>query len=104
MVFFVKKDIIEVDGFFIVVSSGFDFILRSDLLEIELVKQYFVFIGYYIDEGSSLEENVLVLRQLISDEWFVGEEEYSKFLVLYMISFVEEVQVFRNRGYFKGMS
>lgn len=103
MVLFEKKDSFEVDGFFNVVSFGFNFILRSDLFEIELVKQYFVFIGYYIDEENSLDDNVFVLREFISDEWLVREEEYSKFLVLYMISFKEEVQAFKKKGYFKGI-
>lgn len=104
MVFSVKKDTTEADGFFTAVSSGLDSILRSDLPETESVKQHLASIGYHTDEGSSLEENVSVLRQLISDEWLAGEEEYSKLLVSHMISFAEEAQAFRKRGYFKGMS
>ena len=103
MVFSEKKDTPEADGFFTAVSSGLNSILRSDLPETESVKQHLASIGYQTDEGSSLEENVSVLRQLISDEWVAGEEAYSKLLVSHMISFAEEAQAFRERGYFKGM-
>lgn len=103
MVFSEKKDTTEADGFFTAVSSGLNSILRSDLPEIESVKQHLASIGYLTDEGSSLEENVSVLRHLISDEWLASEEDYSKLLVSHMISFSEEAQAFRNRGYFKGM-
>ena len=103
MVFSEKKDTTEADGFFTAVSSGLNSILRSDLPETESVKQHLASIGYHTDEGSSLEENVSVLRQLISDEWLASEEEYSKLLVSHMISFAEEAQAFRNRGYFKGL-
>lgn len=101
MVYSEKEDTTEADGFFTAVSSGLDSILRSDLPEIESVKQHLASIGYHIGEGSSLEDNVSVLRQLISDEWLASEEEYSKLLVSHMISFSEEAQAFRNRGYFK---
>lgn len=103
MVFSEKKDAPEADGFFTAVSSGLNSILRSDLPETESVKQHLASIGYNTHEGSSLEENVLVLRQLISDEWLTCEEEYSKLLVSHMISFAEEAQAFRERGYFKGI-
>ena len=102
MVFSEKKDVTEADGFFTAVSSGLNSILRSDLPEIESVKQHLASIGYHTDEGSSLDDNVSVLRQLISDEWLASEEEYSKLLVSHMISFREEAEAFRNRGYFKG--
>jgi len=101
MVFSEKKDTTEADGFFTAVSSGLNSILRSDLPETESVKQHLASIGYHTDEGSSLDENVSVLRQLISDEWLASEEEYSKLLVSHMINFAEEAQAFRNGGYFK---
>ena len=103
MVLSEKKETTEADGFFTAVSSGLNSILRSDLPEIESVKQHLASIGYHTDEGSSLDDNVSVLRQLISDEWLASEEEYSKLLVSHMISFREEAEAFRNRGYFKGM-
>lgn len=96
-----KKENSEADGFFTAVSSGLNSILRSDLPEIESVKQHLASIGYHTDEENSLDENVSVLRQLISDEWLAREEEYGKLLVSHMISFKEEAQAFRNRGYFK---
>lgn len=96
-----KKDSSEADGFFNAVSSGLNSILRSDLPEIESVKQHLASIGYHTDEENSLDDNVSVLRELISDEWLAREEEYSKLLVSHMISFKEEAQAFKKKGYFK---